>query len=70
MTHVYVARSSFTTDDGEEIVAGQTRLSAGHPLLNTHADEFERTDVRGAEVEQTTAAPGERRNVSLKTTDE
>lgn len=64
---LYVARSSFTTDDGEEIIAGQTRIREGHPLLKTHADEFEMTDMRSPEVEQATAAPGERRNVSLKT---
>jgi hypothetical protein len=62
---VYVARESFAAELGDErynVQAGHTRVMEGHPLLTLRPDAFEPVG-RGVEfeVEQATAAPGERR---------
>lgn len=60
---VWVATESFVTDlNGERVVVqgGHTRVRDGHPLLKGHEQSFRRMEVH-FEVEQTTAAPGEKR---------
>lgn len=60
---IYVARESFSADlDGASVavVAGRTRVREGHPLLAGRAHLFEEITV-DYDVEQATAAPGERR---------
>lgn len=60
---IYVARESFTTEingQTESVVGGRTRVREGHPLLEGRAQFFELLTV-DYEVEQATAAPGERR---------
>ena len=67
----YIARESFWYN-GQFINAGQTRVHKSDPLLKTHSGAFEPISAsRGfSDVEQATAAPGERRRVSLTTTPE
>ena len=63
---VYVARSSGVIKiDGEtyRYNAGQTRVRVGHPLLRVIPDKFAPMKV-DYEVEQATAAPGERRGAA------
>lgn len=64
-SQIFVATDSFAAEvDGEVIVAhkGQTRVRAGHPLLVGREHLFEPIDAHVQyEVEQATAAPGERR---------
>ncbi len=60
---IWVAKESFATNlDGAEItvLAGRTRVRDGHPLLRGREQFFERLTVH-YEIEQATAAPGERR---------
>jgi hypothetical protein len=60
---VYVARSSGVVNiDGQihRYVQGQTRVRAGHPLLKARPDKFVPLQL-DYEVEQATAAPGEKR---------
>jgi hypothetical protein len=71
---VYVCRESFAGEfDGAPISAhkGVTRVAAGHPLLDTYGAYFEPVgqDVHFAmpEVEQATAAPGEKRGAPAAT---
>jgi hypothetical protein len=63
--NVWVAKETFACEiDGEQIIvqAGQTRAREGHPLLDTYREMFEPADTGVAfEVEQATAAPGEKR---------
>jgi hypothetical protein len=61
---IYVARHGFACSlDGEEVrVAEGERVRYGHPLLRSHADMFKPVDEDVKyDVEQATAAPGERR---------
>lgn len=60
---VYVATETFaTTIDDEPVVVqkGVTRVREGHPLLAGREQMFEELEVH-YDVEQATAAPGERR---------
>jgi len=61
---IYVAKESFVTvlRDGEEVVvtAGVTRVREGHELLAGREHLFEELTIQ-YDVEQATAAPGERR---------
>lgn len=60
---LYVARESFATRlDGVDIsvVAGKTIVREGHELLDRFPDFFELVEAH-YEVEQATAAPGEKR---------
>ncbi len=61
----YVATDTFVCEiDGvqEWVRAGKTRVAAGHVLLERYAGAFEPADDHALpEVEQATAAPGERR---------
>lgn len=67
---LYIARETFWFKD-QLVTAGQTRIREGHPLLKSHGGAFEPVAAsRGFDVEQATAAPGERRRVSLTTTPE
>jgi hypothetical protein len=62
---VYVATESFVAlIDGENYVVrkGKTRVRAGHPLLQGREMWFSPADLNvDYEVEQATAAPGEKR---------
>jgi hypothetical protein len=61
---IYIAKRSFSCEiDGEPVfVVKGERARAGHPILRVCAEHFEPADeyVR-YDVEQATAAPGERR---------
>lgn len=60
---IYVARSSGAIKiDGEvyRYTKGQTRIRSGHPLLGALPDRFIPLKL-DYDVEQTTAAPGEKR---------
>lgn len=60
---IFVAKESFTTEvDGVPTIirAGLDRVRAGHPLLEGREHLFEPLTVQ-YDVEQATAAPGERR---------
>ncbi len=60
---IWIAKDSFTTELAGApitVIAGQTRVRDGHPLLVAHGQFFERLKVH-YEVEQATAAPGEQR---------
>ena len=60
---LYVARSSGVIKvKGETItyLAGRTRVRAGHPLLKARPDAFVPLEAN-YDVEQATAAPGEKR---------
>lgn len=62
---IFVARETFVCAlNGEQITvqAGVTRVRAGHPLVETYANYFEPADTDlHFDVEQATAAPGEKR---------
>lgn len=62
---VFVATETFACEvDGVPTMvhAGQTRVRDGHPLLEVHRGYFQPVDARVTfEVEQATAAPGEKR---------
>ena len=60
---IYVARSTGIIRVKGELytyIAGRTRLRAGHPLLKALPDKFEPLSL-DYDLEQATAAPGERR---------
>lgn len=60
---IFVARSSgVVMIDGQihRYVQGQTRVRAGHPLLKARPDKFVPLKL-DYDIEQATAAPGERR---------
>lgn len=60
---IFVAKETFVTDiDGAmvSVQAGQTRVREGHPLMAGREHLFEPVGVH-FEVEQATAAPGEKR---------
>ena len=63
--HVYIATESGSAEvDGETYIftRGQTRVREGHPLLDAVRDYFEPVgDHIHYDVEQATAAPGEKR---------
>lgn len=61
---VYVAKHGFACEiDGEELRINEgERVRAGHPLLRSQATHFEPVDTLvHYDVEQATAAPGEKR---------
>ncbi len=61
---IYVAKHSFAAEvDGESVfVNAGERVRSGHPLLAAQGDFFEPVDQTvHYDVEQTTAAPGEKR---------
>lgn len=67
---IWVAKRSFATVvDGKKVMVkgGKTRVREGHQLLAENPDRFEPLTVH-FDVEQTTAAPGERRQVTRKKT--
>ena len=67
---IYIATNSFATHvDGKRVMVrkGVTRVREGHQLLKDNPDRFKPIDVH-YDVEQTTAAPGERRKVTRKKT--
>lgn len=67
MTDVYVCKESGAFEyDGDMVVVhkGVTRVRAGHPILDAHPELFEEITVH-YDVEQATAAPGEKRSVQL-----
>ena len=60
---IYVARSTGVIRiKGESFtyIAGRTRVRAGHPLLKALPDKFQPLSL-DYDLEQATAAPGERR---------
>jgi hypothetical protein len=60
---IFIATDSASVEhDGERVVIhrGVTRVRAGHQLLKDYPDLFEPLDVH-FDVEQATAAPGEKR---------
>lgn len=57
---LYRAKETFITTDGDVIRAGITTVRAGHQLLKGREDLFELLEA-DYEVEQATAAPGEKR---------
>ncbi len=60
---IYIATESFIANvDGveERVTAGMTTVREGHPLLRGHEQSFTPMKV-DYEIEQATAAPGERR---------
>lgn len=60
---IYVARETFTCDiDGEifTVRRGVTRVRGGHQLVKLNPQFFEPVDAH-YDVEQATAAPGEKR---------
>lgn len=64
-TGIYVATETFVCEiDGQQEVirGGMTRVRGGHALLRAYPQYFQRTDTGvHFEVEQMTAAPGEKR---------
>jgi hypothetical protein len=61
---IYVAKNGFHCDfDGERLfIPKGERVRNGHPLLRIYSDYFEPADTRlRYDVEQATAAPGEKR---------
>lgn len=66
---IYVANTSFICDiDGvqETIHKGSTRVRGGHALLRAHPEYFDPADMGiQFEVEQMTAAPGEKRGAPI-----
>lgn len=67
MTDVYVCKESAAFEyNGDMVVVnkGFTRVRAGHPILREHPELFEPITVH-YDVEQATAAPGEKRAVSM-----
>jgi hypothetical protein len=65
MADVYVATEDFAAEyDGKPltVVKGVTRVRAGHPMLKVYGAYFTPADTKvHYDVEQTTAAPGEKR---------
>jgi len=67
MTDVYVCKESGAFEyDGDMVVVnkGVTRVRSGHPILAAHPELFEEITVH-YDVEQATAAPGEKRSVKV-----
>jgi hypothetical protein len=63
-TDIYVAKESFATElDGQSVIVqkGTTRVRSGHALLKGRENMFELITVQ-YDVEQATAAPGEKRS--------
>lgn len=62
---IYIAKESGSAEvDGQAYVfiKGVTRVRGGHPLLKGHEELFEPVDMTvHYDVEQATAAPGEKR---------
>lgn len=62
---IYIASETFACElDGDQIIVnkGITRVRHGHPLLNAYPGAFESLEEGvDFEVEQATAAPGEKR---------
>lgn len=62
---VWVATETFACEiDGASVIvqAGVTRVREGHPMLDSYRDKFEESDRHvHFDVEQATAAPGEKR---------
>jgi hypothetical protein len=61
---VYVANETFICElDGAQTVVhkGQTRVRAGHPLVETYPGYFDAEEGPHFDVEAATAAPGEKR---------
>jgi hypothetical protein len=68
---VFVARVDFAyeTDGTTDFArAGRTRVREGDPLLARYAEYFEPADAGLPEIEQATAAPGEKRGMSRRST--
>ena len=65
---IYVAKESFACDvDGEnyQFHKGRTRVRASHPAVKANPDYFEPVELEvHYDVEQATAAPGERRGAN------
>lgn len=69
MSDVYVCKESGAFEwNGDMIVVnkGVTRIRAGHPILAAHPELFEEITVH-YDVERATAAPGEKRSLSVPT---
>jgi len=68
---ILIATQTFsTTIDGEEFTvhAGRTRVRAGHPLIAANPGYFRAIDAH-YDIEQATAAPGEKRGRRHRTTE-
>ena len=64
---IYIAKRSFWCEvDGETVLVNKDeRVRYGHPILRAHGEHFEPVDTRvHYDVEQATAAPGERRGAA------
>lgn len=62
--HLYVAKVGFACElDGERIIVNKgERVREGHPILRVQEEFFEPVDTTvHYDVEQATAAPGEKR---------
>lgn len=69
MADVYVCKESAAFEWAGDMVVvnkGVTRVRAGHPMLAAHPELFEEITVH-YDVEQATAAPGEKRSLSTPT---
>jgi hypothetical protein len=69
MTDVFVCKESAAFEyDGNMVVVHKdvTRVRAGHPILAEHPELFEEITVH-FDVEQATAAPGEKRSLFTPT---
>lgn len=67
---ILVAKETFTADyDGHPVTieGGKTRVRAGHPLTKGREHLFERLEL-DYDIEQATAAPGEKRQRTRTTT--
>lgn len=64
---VFIVRKSFSPD-GRRVVRRGTRVLSNDKLYKDHKDRFMRADADlfDSDVEQATAAPGEKRNMPSK----